>query len=291
MRVALRVEAGTARGLRRGIPNLMRLFSTYQVRASFFFPFGRDLSGRRPWQTWRARRRLGLAALTYGTLLPGPDLGGEAVRLSRLALENGHDVGLCGLSTLEWAYRMPHADADWVREQLAELLDVCRRADLSLPTALATPGWQTHPALLEELRPGRFRYTSMTRGKLPYLPVSQGVQSPVPEIPVTLPTVAELLRQPGVNRANVHEYLYAESRRILPAGHVFALSAEHEGLDGIELMEKLLVMWKGQDGAVRALDDVVREIDAATLPHHRIGWAAPDGGGFALATQGVQVPA
>ena len=291
MRVALRVEAGTARGLREGIPNLMRLFSTYQVRASFFFPFGRDLSGRRPRRTWRARRRLGLAALAYGTLLPGPDLGLLAARLSRLALENGHDVGVCGLSALEWSDWMAHADADWVREQLAELLDVHRRADLPLPTALATPGWQTHPALLGELRPGHFRYTSMTRGKLPYLPVSQGVRSPVPEVPVTLPTVAELLRQAGVNRANVHEYLYAESRRVLPAGHVFALSAEHEGLDGIELMEKLLVMWKGQDGAVRAVDDVVREIDMATLPHHQIGWAIPEGGRFALATQSVEVPA
>ena len=48
MRVALRVDVGSLRGLREGVPNLLRLFGQYRVRASFFFPLGRDFSGRRP---------------------------------------------------------------------------------------------------------------------------------------------------------------------------------------------------------------------------------------------------
>mgnify|MGYP000497118404 CR=1 FL=1 len=63
MRVALRVEVNSLRGLRQGVPNLIRLFSEYQVRASFFFPLGHDHAGRRPISTWRNRSRLGLSAL------------------------------------------------------------------------------------------------------------------------------------------------------------------------------------------------------------------------------------
>lgn len=292
MRVALRVEAGTVRGLRQGIPNLMRLFSTYQVRASFFFALGRDLSGRRPLQTWRARRRLGMAALTYGSLMPAPDLAEEALCLMKQAVQNGHDVGVCGLSALAWAGSLADADAGWVHDQVTALLEVTARADLPLnPVALASPGWKIHPALLGEMLPERFRYTSLTRGKRPYLPVLQGVRSPIPEIPTTLPTVDELLQQAGVEIDNVHEYLYAESCRVLPVGHVFALSAEREGLDRLELMEKLLIMWRGQDGALRALDDIAGELDAAMLPRHQVGWDTPQGSEVAMATQSVEVPA
>lgn len=289
MRVALRVEARTLRGLRDGMPNLMRLFSTFQVRASFFFPLGRDRSGRHPLATWRQRRQLGAAAMLYGTLLPAPWLRADALKLLRTARDNGHDVGSFGLSPIEWSDHLAHADDAWVSDQLMRLRGDLEGLDDGLPCALATPQWQTGPALLRVLAPDDWRYTSMTRGRMPYVPMSQGVRSRVPEIPTTLPTVNEMLHHPGVTDANVHEYLYAESRRLLPAGHVFAVSAEREGLDRLKLMEKLLVMWKGQDGTLRALDDVLKDIDMDSLPCHQVGWATPPGGDNAMATQSVQV--
>jgi peptidoglycan/xylan/chitin deacetylase (PgdA/CDA1 family) len=291
MRVALRVEVSSLRGLRQGIPNLMRLFSDYQVRASFFFPMGHDCAGRSPIRTWRERRRLGLSALAYGTLVPAPPLGSEAKDLMAAARANGHEVGLFGLSPQPWLRRLAHADRTWVAQQCEALWSSYLELGGEAPAALATPGWQINPALLPELSVARYRYSSLTRGKLPYHPVLQGERSAVPEIPTTLPTVTELLNQPGVSVSNVHEYLYAESRHLLPAGHVFAASAEREGIDLLGLMENLLVMWKGQDGSVRALGDVLKEIDPATLPHHQVGWGNPDGNPDPVAMQSLQVPA
>lgn len=290
MRVALRVEVRSLRGLREGVANLMRLFSEYQVRASFFFPLGRDFSGRAPLQTWRQRRCLGLAAITYGTLAQAPSLRGEAVRLMAMARTNGHEVGVFGLSPLHWARRLAHADPAWTRRQCQALWEAYLASDGGTPVALAVPDWQVNPTLLAALSPERYHYSSITRGRLPYLPQLQGVRSPIPEIPTTLPTVAEMLRRPGVSPDNVHEYLYAESQHVLPAGHVFAASAEYEGLAGLGLMEKLLIMWKGQEGSVRALGDILREIDLTTLPRHRIGWGRVDGGEGYMAMQSVQVP-
>jgi peptidoglycan/xylan/chitin deacetylase (PgdA/CDA1 family) len=291
MRIALRVEVNSLRGLREGVPNLMRLFSEFQVRASFFFPMGPDDAGRWPLHSWRRRHAYGRMALLRGTLLPSPLLADEGRELVLAAAANGHEVGLFGRSPHAWRARLAHADEAWVGDEYRAMLADFERIGGRLPVALATPAWQSNPGLFAMLLPGRVSFSSCTRGKYPYLPLSQGVRSAVPEIPTTLPTVGEMLAGDGVSIDNVHEYLYAESRRVLPAGHVFALRAEQEGLQRLPLMEKLLVMWKGQDGAVRALGDMLSEIDLGTLPVHQVGWGEVEGGAGPMAMQSVQVPA
>ena len=289
MRIALRVEVSSLRGLREGVPNLMRLFNQYQVRATFLFPLGGDDAGRRPLPTWRSRSTLGLRALTYGTLRQSPSLADAASM--RVARDNGHEVGLFGMSPNAWRDGMAHADENWTRDQCDALWSSCQELGCDdQPLAFATPGWQLNPTLLSELGAARFSYSSLTRGKLPYRPVSQGVRSAIPELPTTLPTVDEVMRQPGVTDANAHEYLYTESRRVLPAGHVYAIRAEREGIALLSLMEKLLIMWKGYEGTVRALGDMLDELDIDTLPVHQVGWGTVDGDDRVMAIQSVQVP-
>ena len=155
----------------------------------------------------------------------------------------------------------------------------------------ATPNWQIHPFLFAQLTPARCRFTSMTRGKLPYFGVLQGHRAQVPELPTTLPTLDELIRVESIGEDEIHGYLYAASQRVLPAGHVFAARAELEGIVRLALFEKLLVMWRREDGAVRALGDTLGELAGESLPFHRIGWAVPPGGSLAMATQSIEVPA
>ena len=291
MRVALRIGVSTLHGLRQGVPNLLRLFSEYQVRASFFFPLGRDFSGRSPVETWRQRKRRGLAAITYGTLVPAPPLHVEAGTMMDAARADGHEVGLYGVSPWKWARRLALADPEWVAWQCESLWSCYLELGGNPPCALASPDWQVNPVLLGRLSESRYRYSSLTRGKLPYFPILQGERSVIPEIPTTLPTVDELLRQEGVTPHNVHEYLYAGSRHLLPAGHVYAATAEREGMEMLGLMEKLLVMWKGQDGSVRTLGDVLDGIEPGTIPHHQVGWGVPEGRIRHVAMQSLQVPA
>ena len=291
MRIALRVEIGSMRGLREGIPNLLRLFGQYRVRASFFFPLGRDLSGWQPLTTWRGRRRLGLAALAYGTLVIAPSLARSAAGHMAAARAEGHEIGLLGLSPQYWARQLAHADNVRVERETADLW--ARYLDLGgqAPSALATPCWQVHPALLAALSARRYRYSTLTRGRFPYYPVLQGVRSGIPEVPTTLPTASELLRQKGVTYDNLHEFLYAESRHLLPAGHVYSASAEREGLDMLPLMERLLVMWRGQQGMLRPLGAMLEELDSAGLPCHQVGWGKVLGGQGPMAMQSVRLPA
>lgn len=291
MRVALRIEVGTSRGMLEGVPNLLRLLGRYKIRGSFLFALGDEDAGRDPLRAWRRRRIDGVRALAFGTLQSAPDLAENARVPIADALKDGHEVGTLGLSVRAWRHRLAHADPDWVSEQCT---GVWQRASPLLgqpPYVFATPDWQFNSTLLEQLTPGRCLFSSMTRGKLPYLGVSQGVRSQVPELPTTLPTIDEMIRSEGVDEVDVHGYLYAASQRVLPAGHVFTLHAEREGIDRLALFEKLLVMWRGQEGAVRALGDTLAELDRTTLPFHRIGWATPAGGSRPLATQSIEVPA
>ena len=78
---------------------------------------------------------------------------------------------------------------------------------------------------------------------------------------------------------------------MLPAGQVYAVSAEREGLDLLPLMEKLLVMWRGREGSIRTLGEVLGRIDRDSLPHHQAGWGAVAGGQGQDAMQSIQVPA
>ncbi|MCB1775218.1 MAG: deacylase [Gammaproteobacteria bacterium] len=287
----MRIEVTSSRGLREGVPNLMRLFNEYQVPASFFFPLGKDLAGHDPMRTWAHRRQTGMRALAYGLFMPAPAFDDESRRIAELARSNGHEIGVIGYSPLAWARHLAHADSDWVAAQLELLKLACGQPPFDASPALAVMDWQTHPDLIGACEASRFRYTSMSRGRMPYLPVLQGQRATVPEIPTTLPTLPEMLRHAGVHAGNVHEYLYAESRHLQPAGHVYSLSADLEGIGALDVMEKLLIMWKGQDGSIRRLGDVLRDIDESTLPRHRMGWGQVAGNRRHVVMQSLEVPA
>lgn len=289
MRVALRIEVATWRGLTHGVPALLGLLDQYGIKASFLFALGHDLSGRQPIRTWRRRDQLGLAAMLYGNLLLPPYLPAAAAELMHRATQDGHDVGLAGLSGQTWAAQLAHGQDAWVEAQFKLALDRYRQIMGAPPTLMGVSGWQTHPRLLALQSAAGMDFASDVRGRFPFYPVLRGVRGRCVQIPTTLPTIDELLRLPGVERNNVHEHLYAESCRILPAGHVYTARAEAEGIGQLDLMEKMLVMWKGQDGAVRNLTALYRELDRDTLAYHQIGWDTVPGGTGYMAMQSVVV--
>lgn len=67
-------------------------------------------------------------------------------------------------------------------------------------------------------------------------------------------------------------------------------STDCEGIDRLELMERLLVMWKRRDDALRATDDMLRDIESDALAHRQVSWACP-GGDRAYAMDSVEPPA
>lgn len=290
MRVALKVDVGSVRGARDGVPRLLELLDQYQVRASFCLSLGPDRSGRDPvgrWTTVGPGR--GLANL-YGLLWPAPRIARAASSQLRAIQAAGHELGLAGFDAAAWGRQAGFADAAWIGSQLRSGLDAFRELFAAEPLFFAATGWQINPHLLALEGGLGFRFASDTRGRYPFYPVNQGVRSTCPQVPTTLPTLQEMLKSPGIDREQVHEHLYVASRRVLPAGHLYSARAEVEGLEYLDVMEKLIVMWKGQEGSIRPMGNVLTELDPASLPEHQVGWAEVPGREEHLATQGIEVP-
>jgi undecaprenyl phosphate-alpha-L-ara4FN deformylase len=302
MRVAFKVDVDTLRGTLEGVPNLLRLFDTYQVRATFLFSLGPDHTGRalrrvlRPGVLGRVRR-MGLARpsnlkpLFYGTLLPGPDIGRRGAAVMRSCRDAGHEVGIHGYDRVKWEEYVAHEGPDWTRRELDKAATAYAEVFGERPRVAGAAGWQINPHALAWEGERGLTYASDTRGRSAFYPMLQGVRSACPQIPTTLPTLDELIGCDGVTVDNVHQYLYAESQYVLPQGHVFRLSAELEGVVLLPVLEKLLVMWGAASGGIRTLGEVQQSLDLGRLPLHQVGWGQVPGRPEYLAMQGRMLPA
>lgn len=291
MRVALRIDVLTLDAARRGVPAMLDLLEQYGITASFFVSLGPsrpaddpEMSGTRD---WFSRARAGLRR----SLGRQPDLGSTCADEFRAIQAAGHDLGLSAFDALAWRENAAQASGDWMEAAVRRAAEAFTELLGQTPTAFSAPGWQVNPTLFELEQTLGLSYASDTRGKYPYRPMLQGVRSNCPQIPVTLPTLAEVVRSGAAPLEKAHEYLYAESRHLLPAGHVYAARADVEGIGQLDLFERLLVMWKGQDGSLRSLADIGNELDLDRLPVHQVGWGQVAGNDDYLAQQSVQVPA
>ena len=270
MRVALKFDVLTRDAVRAGMPAVLQLLDTYRVQASFAVATGSQGSG------WLAG---------FGTPIER-----EARDTLRAALAAGHEIGLAAHRPGVWTGRAARAGAAWTeqsfRQGVEHLTAVLGRA----PAFGAAPGWQVNPHLLILEAQQHWSWCSDTRGRYPFLPLLQGVRGGCVQIPTTLPTVEEVVASGAAGPDKVHEYLYAESRHVLPTGHVFSADVAQAGLQWLPTLEKLIVMWKGQDGALRPLGRVYEELALDGLPLHQIGWGQLPGRSGHVAMQSLQVP-
>ncbi|AKH19565.1 hypothetical protein AAY24_03435 [Sedimenticola thiotaurini] len=279
MRVALRIEVGSEKGAREGVPALLRLLDEHQVKATFFFSLGPDYS-RYPFgdQIPRLVRRH----------LPAP-LISKRCRSNLLAVADaGHDIGIASYTASDWHQDVAFQSADWTYSELAFACEAFTDLFGKAPHCFAALGWQVNPHLFSEEEELGFDFASDVRGQHIFLPESQGVSSNCPQIPTTLPTLDELLAQEGIDEENLHQYLYAACQRIMPNGEVFSLSAEREGIELLEVFERLLVMWKGGQWEIKSLGELYNSIADAPLKRHLVGWGTVYGRAEHIAIQSTR---
>ena len=302
MQIALKVDVDTLRGTLEGVPALLRLLDRHGVRATFLFSLGPDHTGRaikrifRPGFFAKVRRtsvasHYGIRTLLYGTLLPGPDIGRRAGDVMRATAAAGHEVGIHCHDHIKWQDQVAHRDAAWTRREMERAAEAFVRVFGRPAHAHGAAGWQINPhalALEEELG---YRWASDTRGTSPFLPVMAGVGSRCPQLPTTLPTLDELLGLEDITAANVHERVLATSGRELPAGHVYTLHAELEGMQLLPVMDRLLSGWRAAGRGIVAMDDVAGRLPSGSLPVHEVVWGEVAGRSGQLAQQGPQLAA
>ncbi|MGH8619091.1 MAG: 4-deoxy-4-formamido-L-arabinose-phosphoundecaprenol deformylase [Burkholderiales bacterium] len=305
MKLALRIEVATARGLRIGVPNLLRALAASRARASFFFNLGPDHSGRALARTlrptpahrggWMARQ-WGLGTLLSGTLMPAPELGRRYRDVMRFARDSGFEAGLLAWDHAGWRTGAALADARWTRQDLVRGVERFTDVFGAPPVGHAAPRWQMNVHAWRLLQQLGFGYGTDSRGFRPFLPVYNAELVACPQIPTTWPVLDEWLGVSGAGRLapeQVPDRLLAAADAATAAAeatstaalHVWTVRAEFEGIRLLPVLEAVLAAWVARDGEVVAVGDIAAGLDLKRLPRHAVSSRTRFGAPPAMALQ------
>lgn len=198
----LRIDVCTYRGLRDGVPALLDLLRRAKARATFCITFGPDASGLallkmlNPAFAWKMLRTkagatYGWATAFYGTLLRSPMVGSGLGDVVRRVRDEGHEVAAHGWDHRRWQDRLPRYKPERLRDEFRRMIDAYEKALGARPQGFAAPAWLVAPLLLELEAEAGLSWASDARGTVPFLPVFEGREHAVPQLPVTLPTLDE----------------------------------------------------------------------------------------------------
>jgi peptidoglycan/xylan/chitin deacetylase (PgdA/CDA1 family) len=247
--LGLKVDVDTLRGYREGVPRLLDLFGARGIRASIFFSFGPDNSGKAIRRIFRrgfiskmlrtkAPSTYGLKTLLYGTLLPAPPIVPSDPGIFARACGEGQDCGVHAWDHVLVQDKLPFLAEAELESLHAKAAALFEEISGSPPRSCAAPGWQVSPASLALLDGKGMKYASDTRGRSPFMPVYGGREYRTPQIPTTLPTMDEVLGLPGVNDETLPG-LWADG--LTNEWNVLTVHAEMEGLSKLAVFEKFLL--------------------------------------------------
>jgi undecaprenyl phosphate-alpha-L-ara4FN deformylase len=294
--IALKIDVDTYRGTREGAMRLADLLERLGVRATFLFSMGPDHTGRAIKRAFRrgflgkvkrtsVLQHYGLKTLMYGVLLPGPHIGRRCRESMRDIAARGFEAGVHTWDHVRWQDGVGRASEPWTRRELSLARDEFAEVFGRMPLVHGAAGWQMNryvPALEKSLG---FRYASDTRGRSPFVPVSEEGAGSVPQLPTTLPTLDELIGRPDLKGADPVDHLLALTAAAPGRDQVFTLHAELEGGASRDAFERLLRAWQQRGFELNDLASYVARLHVKTLPPGRIAEGTVAGRSGTLAVQ------
>jgi undecaprenyl phosphate-alpha-L-ara4FN deformylase len=296
MKLALRIEVSTARALGRGVPRLIDMLKSADAGGTFLFALGPDRTGRMAgrligqpiegrMRPIRAIRRYGFGTLLCGTLLRAPDLSSKIFApLLRAVRDEGFEVGVLAHDHVQWRARAAGETAEWTRAQMHAARARFESVFGEAPRAHGAAGWQVNRDSLRLTQRLGYDYASDTRGEQPFVPICRAEIVACPQLPTTLPTLAELNAEAplGVAVERLLDITAAPSA----TGHVYSARADLEGIGFADAFEGLLARWRGQGYEIVSLRDYVDGLPAGELPRHEIAVRELPHGVGTVAAQG-----
>lgn len=245
-RLAIKVDVDTYRGYLNGVPRLLDLFSRKNIKASIFFSFGPDNSGKAIRRIFRpgfvskmfrtkAPTTYGFKTLLYGTLLPAPMIVASAPEIVGRACKEGHDVGIHAWDHVYVQDCLDKISKDEYLSLFEKASNLFEKICGKKATSIAAPGWQvSHTVLSSEAELG-LAYASDVRGYSPFIPVFEEHEYPVPQIPTTMATMDEIYGLPNLNDDTIPAYWLQEMNN---DWNVLTVHAEMEGMSKLSVLER-----------------------------------------------------
>jgi len=294
--VALKVDVDTYLGTLNGVPALLELFESFDVKATFLFSVGPDNTGRALRRIFKKGflkkvgrtsvvEHYGFRTLLNGVFKPGPHIGKRASHIMRRVIAEGHEVGIHCYDHVLWQDFVAVKDFNWTKREMQKAYDAFMEAVLMAPQTIGAAGWQLNPHVIALEDQLGFNYASDVRGHEPFFPTMEGRSSNCIQLPTTLPTLDEIIGLNDIDSSNCWEVILDKSREELPYGHVYTLHAELEGQKLIPAMHKLLEHWNASGFKLVSLNQLYASLDRANLPTHSIKYLKVDGRSGYLAVQ------
>ena len=202
--IALKVDVDTYVGTRDGVPQLLKIFDRFGIKATFYFSLGPDNSGKairrifrkgflKKMLRTRAPSMYGLRTMLYGTLLPAPSIGKQLPDVLRSVREAGHEAGIHCWDHVKWHDYLSRFPKETTFKEL-DLAGTIFNEIFGCPAlTTAAPGWTVTADSLEIQDSLGLTYCSDSRGYSPFMPSMNGRTFKALQIPSTLPTMDELL--------------------------------------------------------------------------------------------------
>ena len=259
-RIALKVDVDTLRGTQEGVPRLQQLLDECRIQATFLFSLGFDHTGWalknifRPGFFQKVSRtsvveHYGLKTLSYGVLLPAPDIGKKARAEMRSVAASGHEVGIHTWDHRVWQDNVRDASPEWTLRQMNSAWDRFGDIFQTTPQTHGAAGWQMNATALAHLDTWQIKYSSDGRAPLNLVPyrvqLEDGRICEHIQYPTTLPTLDELIGVDEMTGEQVIDHLLSLTANN-PNDQVFTLHAELEGQKFLPLFKRLLIGWMSQ---------------------------------------------
>lgn len=289
-RLAIKVDVDTLRGYLEGVPRMLDIFAKHGVKASIYFSFGPDNSGKAIRRIFRkgfiskmlrtkAPSTYGLKTLMYGTLLPAPMIVPKNPDIVKRAFDEGHETGIHAWDHVyvqDCLYKISKEEYRALYEKASEMYEnICGVK----ATSIAAPGWQLSHAVLATEQELGLAFASDVRGYSPFMPVFEGVEYGVPQIPSTLPTMDEIYGLPGVNDETLPEIWYKGMDKEY---NVVTVHAEMEGISKAGVLNRFLTLTKNRGTEFFTLGEYAK---MAPLPKCEIVMGTLEGRAGKLAVQ------
>jgi peptidoglycan/xylan/chitin deacetylase (PgdA/CDA1 family) len=294
--ISLRVDVDTLEGSIKGIPTLLRLLDRHRMRASFYFCFGPDNSGKAIRRVFRKgfldkmRRTSGpgklysLKTMMYGTLLPAPIIWKRAAAEMRAARTAGHEVAIHGWDHVQYHDLLDRKSRQWLSDWYAQAHEAFQAVFGERARGAVSPAWRSNDTTLELQEAYGLDYAGDCRGLAPFYPIVKGKALSTLQIPTTLPTLDELLGLDGRTPDQVNREIWDLVRE--DALNVYALHTEVEGGALVGTFDAFLAGLNDRGVVARTHADWLPELKAAQPPAKavtrreipgRAGWVSWEG--------------
>jgi len=280
--LVIKVDIDTYRGMKEGVPGIVKVLGKYSAPASFFVSFGPDRAGLAVLQLLRPRflkkmirtnalGMYGLKTALYGTLLPPPMIGAGFPDTVKNLEDFGHEVACHAWDHRlwqDWLFMMTRKTIDtWFEKMVNAYVSITGKR----PSGFGAPGWLMDERALKVAGNYGFMYLSCSRAKEPFIFEENGML----EIPSNLPCIEEV----GVAGVLAAITENAESRAV----QVLPVHAEVEGGAYREAFEQMLHTALSCDYSILTCIDAARDLEQSKLEHRALKRGMIPGRAFACA--------